>query len=319
LVLAVVATIAFLGPRDLLHGEGAGSVATDEGRSTVSAADGRTSGSDGEDSGYLSTDGWPRRGQGAYVLGDGPPAASPHQQPVPIASVAKVMTAYLVLQHHPLSAGRSGPRFVVREDDVADTEARRRDGQSVVPVRAGEELTEREALMAILLPSANNVAVLVARQVAGSVDAFVAEMNETARALGMSRTTYTDPSGLDDGTVSTALDQLRLAQVVARDETLAAMMATASYRLPVAGVVTNTNALLGQNGFVGMKTGSDRAAGGCFMFRAVWHTAGGDVTLIGVVLGQRGHSLIKAGLSAAEQLAERLGGGGPAPDPPMQS
>src|SRR4051812_22782861 len=48
---------------------------------------------------YLSTDGWPRHGQGAYVLGDGRPAVSPDQQPVPIASVAKVMTAYLVLKH----------------------------------------------------------------------------------------------------------------------------------------------------------------------------------------------------------------------------
>jgi len=86
----------------------------------------------------------------------------------------------------------------------------------------------------------------------------------------------------------------------------------------VAGVVINTNALLGQDGFVGMKTGSDRAPGGCFMFRAVWHTASGDVALIGVVLGQRGHSLIKAGLSAAEQLAERLAGGGAPRDVPRQ-
>ena len=53
--------------------------------------------------------------------------------------------------------------------------------------------------MAILLPSANNIAVLVARQVAGSVASFVAEMNRTAHALGMSHTTYTDPSGYDDG------------------------------------------------------------------------------------------------------------------------
>src|SRR5436305_6271009 len=135
--------------------------------------------------------------------------------------------------------------------------------------------------MAILLPSANNVAVLAARQVDGSVASFVAEMNRTARALGMSHTTYTDPSGRDDGTVSTALDQLRLAQVVAKDETLAATMATRTYWLPVAGEVTNTNALLGQDGFVGMKTGSDEAAGGCLMFPALWPTAGGRPPVIG--------------------------------------
>jgi serine-type D-Ala-D-Ala carboxypeptidase (penicillin-binding protein 5/6) len=255
---------------------------------------------------YLSTDGWPRYGQGAYVVGDDQPAVSPHEQPVPIASLAKVMTAYLVLEHYPLRAGDSGRRFAVGPEDVADTDVRRRESQSVVTVSAGEELTERDALMAILLPSANNVAVLVARQVSGSVGAFVAEMNRTARALGMSHTTYTDPSGYDDRTVSTALDQLRLAQVVAKDQTLASMMATRTYSLPVAGEVTNTNALLGHDGFVGMKTGSDEAAGGCLMFRSVRRTESGNVTVIGVVLGQPGHNLIHAGLDAARQLVDRV-------------
>jgi D-alanyl-D-alanine carboxypeptidase (penicillin-binding protein 5/6) len=254
----------------------------------------------------LSTDGWPQVGQGAYVLGDGQVAASPDEGPVPIASVAKVMTAYLVLKHYPLSAGESGPTFSVSESDVVDTAARRREDQSVVDVSAGEELTEREALMAILLPSANNVAVLAAREIDGSVSAFVAEMNRTAQSLGMSDTTYTDPSGFDTGTVSTAVDQLRLARVVAQDPTLAAMMATRSYSLPVAGEITNTDALLGEDGFVGMKTGSDDAAGGCFMFRSERHTSSGDVTLIGVVLGQHGSNLVTAGLDAAKQLADRV-------------
>jgi serine-type D-Ala-D-Ala carboxypeptidase (penicillin-binding protein 5/6) len=301
-VLALLAATAFAAPRHLLN--------NDKGRSSLL---------DDKDRAYLSTDGWPLRGQGAYVLGNGRPAVSPHEQPVPIASLAKVMTAYLVLKHYPLRAGDSGPRFVVGQDDVVDTEAKRREGQSVVDVRVGEQLTEWDALMAILLPSANNVAVLVARQVSGSVASFVAEMNRTARALGMSHTTYTDPSGYDAGTVSTALDQLRLAQVVAKDETLAAMMATRSYSLPVAGEVTNTNALLGHDGFVGMKTGSDEAAGGCLMFRAVWPTESGNRSLIGVVLGQRGDNLITAGLYAAKQLVDRLAPNAAPPERPSTS
>jgi D-alanyl-D-alanine carboxypeptidase (penicillin-binding protein 5/6) len=255
---------------------------------------------------YLSTNGWPAHGQGAYVLGDGRPAVSPNEQPVPIASLAKVMTAYLVLKHYPLGSGDTGRLFSVDQGDVGDTEARRRENQSIVDVRAGEQLSERDALMAIMLPSANNVAVLVARQVDGSVAGFVAEMNRTARALGMSHTTYTDPSGFDERTVSTALDQLRLAEVVADNDTLAAIMATTSYTLPVAGTVTNTNTLLGQDGFVGMKTGSDDAAGGCFMFRSWRHTVRGNEPLTGVVLGQPGHNLITAGLYAAKQLVDRL-------------
>jgi serine-type D-Ala-D-Ala carboxypeptidase (penicillin-binding protein 5/6) len=280
-VLTLLAAVAFTAPRHLFNDDADGSPLLNDRHPA-----------------HLSTDGWPLSGQGAYVLGNGRPRVSPHQEPVPIASVAKVMTAYVVLKHFPLREGDSGPRFVVGQDDAVDTDTRRRDGQSVVAVRAGEQLTERDALMAILLPSANNVALLVARQVSGSVASFVEEMNRTARMLRMAHTTYTDPSGYDDGTVSTAADQLRLARVVAKDETLAAMMATRSYWLPVAGEVKNTNTLLGHDGFVGMKTGSDNAAGGCFMFRS------GRV--IGVVLGQRGHNLITAGLDAAKELVDRL-------------
>ena len=306
LVLLLAAT-ALAAPRHLLNNDDSPSyLPNDEGRSHLPDDKYRSNAPDHKHRSFLSTNGWPIRGQGAYVLGNGRPAVSPHQRPVPIASVAKVMTAYLVLKHYPLRAADSGRRFVVSQDDVVDTEARRHEGQSVVDVRAGEQLTERDALMAILLPSANNVAVLVARQVSGSVASFVAEMNRTARALGMSHTTYTDPSGRDDGTVSTALDQLRLARLVAEDETLAAMMAARTYWLPVAGEVTNTNALLGHDGFVGMKTGSDEAAGGCLMFRAVWPTDSGNRSLIGVVLGQRGDNLVTAGLDAAKQLVDRL-------------
>jgi serine-type D-Ala-D-Ala carboxypeptidase (penicillin-binding protein 5/6) len=93
---------------------------------------------------------------------------------------------------------------------------------------------------------------------------------------------------------------------VAPNEYRLRRIASSSAGLPVAGEVTNTNALLGHDGFVGMKTGSDEAAGGCLMFRTVWATESGNRSLIGVVLGQRGDNLITAGLHAAEQLVDRL-------------
>jgi D-alanyl-D-alanine carboxypeptidase (penicillin-binding protein 5/6) len=74
----------------------------------------------------------------------------------------------------------------------------------------------------------------------------------------------------------------------------------------VVGEVQNTDALLGTDGFVGMKTGSDDAAGGCFMFRSRRELHGRAVDLIGVVLGQHGDNLISAGLYAAKQLADRV-------------
>ncbi|HEU5006452.1 MAG TPA: hypothetical protein VFT67_05745 [Jatrophihabitantaceae bacterium] len=255
---------------------------------------------------YLSSNGWPTIGQGAYRLGDDDPAASPNEQPVPIASLAKVMTAYVVLAEHPLHDGSDGFTFTVTAQDVADTERRRERDESLVSVAAGEQLSERQALVAMMLPSANNVAVMIAKHVSGSVTSFVAQMNRTADRLGMDATTYTDPSGFDATTVSTATDQLILAEKAADVPVLARIMATPSYELPVAGTVHNTDTLLGSGGFVGMKTGSDDAAGGCFMFRVLRRVGGKTVELIGVVLGQSGHNLVTAGLTAARQLAGRV-------------
>lgn len=255
---------------------------------------------------YLTAAGLVTRGQAAYQLGTQLPRATPDQRPVPIASLAKVMTAYLLLISHPLGEGESGPSLRVTRADAADTARRRARDESVIAVRSGERLTQRQALMAILLPSANNVAVMATRLASATVSGFVARMNRTARELGMTRTRYTDPSGYDQRTVSTATDQLILAKAAATNRTLAAMMAVRSYRLPVAGLVRNTDVLLGHGGFVGMKTGSDDAAGGCFMFRSRRLVEGRTVDLIGVVLGQPGRNLVLSGQYAARQLADSV-------------
>jgi D-alanyl-D-alanine carboxypeptidase (penicillin-binding protein 5/6) len=255
---------------------------------------------------YLAGGDWPTRGQASLVVGSGRVESSPDQRPVPIASVAKVMTAYLVLRSAPLAPGADGFRLTVTEADAENTVARQRNDESVVSVDAGEVLTERQALAALLLPSANNVAVMLARHVAGSVESFVNEMNRTARAMRMKHTTYTDPSGLDESTRSTGADQILLAQAAMRDATFASIVATPSYELPVAGAVRNTDGLLGRRGFVGIKTGSDDAAGGCFMFRTHRVVNGRRTDITGIVLGQRGDDLIAAALNAASQLADRV-------------
>jgi D-alanyl-D-alanine carboxypeptidase (penicillin-binding protein 5/6) len=254
---------------------------------------------------YLAAGGWPSRGQGAYVVAGSVPHASPRQRPVPIASVAKVMTARIVLRAAPLRRGQGGFHLVVTPQDVLDTQARVEDDESTVAVTAGEVLDERQALAALLLPSANNIAIMLARRVAGSVNAFVARMNADARRLGMTHTRYTDPSGLASSTRSTAADQLVLASAAMRQPTLAHLVGLSSYSIPVAGTIRNTDTLLGSNGVVGIKTGSDDAAGGCFVFRVRRIVDGRRVTLTGVVLGQDGHNLIAAGLYAGLQLADR--------------
>jgi D-alanyl-D-alanine carboxypeptidase (penicillin-binding protein 5/6) len=252
---------------------------------------------------------WPSEGQAAFVrTGDARILAGPNQHAAPIASVAKVMTAYLVLRDHPLRVGEDGPTITLTGADVADTDRRRDNEESIVPVAAGERLTELQALQALLLPSANNIAAVLARWDAGSEERFVARMNDEARALRMSRTRYTDPSGYDDATVSTAADQVRIVQRAMRLPVFARIVATPSVALPVAGVVHNTDTLLGQGGFVGVKTGSDGAAGGCFAFRAIRWIHGKRMAITGVVLGQPGHDRIDAALMTAAAMVDRITG-----------
>jgi serine-type D-Ala-D-Ala carboxypeptidase (penicillin-binding protein 5/6) len=251
---------------------------------------------------------WPTYGQAAVQLGESRIQAGPNQHAAAIASLAKVMTAYLVLRDHPLRPGEDGPTITLTDADVADTDRRRGQRESVVSIAGGERLTERQALQALLLPSANNIAAVLARWDAGSAGRFVARMNATARVLGMTHTHYTDPSGYDDATVSTAADQVLIAGRAMRLPAFASIVSTPSATLPVAGVVQNTNTLLGHDGFVGVKTGSDDAAGGCFAFRAIRRIHGERTTITGVVLGQPGDDQIAAGLATAAAMVDRITG-----------
>jgi D-alanyl-D-alanine carboxypeptidase (penicillin-binding protein 5/6) len=237
------------------------------------------------------------------IEGLGNLGSSGGEQPVPIASLAKAMTAYLVLRDHPLEPGEEGFTITIGPADVEDLHRRLELNQSVVAVEVGEELSERDALEALLLPSANNVAALLAIHEAGSIEAFVAEMNEVAAELGMRNTHYTDPSGFEDTTVSTAADQLKLGRVAMADSTFAEIVAMPSAWLPVAGEVTNLNELVGHEGFVGIKTGSDQAAGGCLLFAKRIQVDGRTRTVLGAVLGQREGDLIQAALASAGALA----------------
>jgi D-alanyl-D-alanine carboxypeptidase (penicillin-binding protein 5/6) len=247
---------------------------------------------------------WPRHGQAALVLGDGRPAASPHEQPAAIASLAKVMTAYLTLERYPLNGVQSGFTISVSAAEAQAVAQDRAEGQSVVAVQAGEQLTERQLLEALLIPSGNNIAQMVAAEVAGSEARFTAEMNAEARALGMRHTIYTDPSGFDPSTVSTAADQLRVFRQVMRFSIFRQIVSMPSVTLPVAGTLANYDPLIAE-GYSG-KTGSDSAAGGCLAFFTHTTVGGRGLTAAGVVMGQGEGSDTSALLAAAGAAAEQL-------------
>jgi serine-type D-Ala-D-Ala carboxypeptidase (penicillin-binding protein 5/6) len=217
---------------------------------------------------------WPGRAEAAVGLpGVGLLGAHGGSRPVPIASLAKIMTAGMVLRGRPLPAGGPGPAITVTAADAAAYASDERRGQSVVKVAPGEKLTERQALEAALIPSGNNIASLLARWDAGSERAFVAKMNARARSLGLRSTRYADASGADPAAVSTASDQFRLTVRALQVPAFRQIVAVRQVTLPVAGVAYNVNAALGYDGIVGVKTGSSSHAGGCLAFAAIREVA----------------------------------------------
>jgi len=251
--------------------------------------------------------GWPSQGQAAVdVTGIGTIGTYGRTTtPVPIASVTKTMVAYVILTDYPLTAGSSGPSITVTAAEAAAYPSEKALNQSLVFVKAGEQLTERQALEALMLASADNVAKILARWDAGSVDAFVTKMNATAASLGMTHTRYTDPSGYSSTTVSTAVDQVTLGKLAMQNAAFARIVGETSAVIPMQGTVTNYNKLIGQDGITGIKTGSTGPAGGCLLFAATFTVGGKTQTLVGAVLGQyiaSGSAFLEPTLTLAHKL-----------------
>jgi serine-type D-Ala-D-Ala carboxypeptidase (penicillin-binding protein 5/6) len=241
---------------------------------------------------------WPANAQGAIcIANEGLIDKTADQSPRPTASVAKIMSAYLILKDHPLAGYEDGPALVLTREDERIYERDKRDRQSVVKVVAGEKLTERQLLQALLLPSANNIATVLAKWDSGSVSAFVKKMNKTASQLGMKDTHYADPAGINLNTQSSAYDQLLLAQKAMQIKAFKNIVAMPQATLPVAGTVYNVNYVLGKGGVVGIKTGSMPRVGGNFVFASYDNVGNRQVLIIGAVLGVGGRKPIMDALN----------------------
>ncbi|MFJ7421981.1 D-alanyl-D-alanine carboxypeptidase [Streptomyces uncialis] len=229
---------------------------------------------------------WPEEGQGWMdVNGVGTMDEFGEQKPVPIGSVAKAMTAYVILKEHPLKPGADGASIPV--DAKAEQEGGLdAEGESTLnTLKEGDKITQKDAIAAIMIPSANNIARLLARWDSSEKE-FVEKMNEAAKDLGMKNTTYTDPSGLKETTVSSAEDQVKLGNALVRMKAL-----TDITRLPVWTDQTgkewhNYNRLVPYDNAIGIKTGSTTKAGGNLLFAATKEVGGETAIVVGAVLGQ---------------------------------
>ncbi|WP_037727428.1 D-alanyl-D-alanine carboxypeptidase family protein [Streptomyces scopuliridis] len=234
---------------------------------------------------------WPDEGQGAVeVEGVGTIGTYGQQKPAPIASVAKVMTAYVILRDHPITGEQVGPKIEV--DKKAGEEANRPD-ESTAPIKEGQQFTQKQMLQLLMIPSGNNAARLLARWDAESEPTFVEKMNAAAKDLGMTNTTYTDPSGLESSTVSTATDQLKLGKAVMQNDVFREIVNLPQVEIPgIDNLIINNNSILLEPGVSGIKTGSSTPAGGNLLWTANTIIDGQNRRIVGMVMGaQKGVKL----------------------------
>jgi D-alanyl-D-alanine carboxypeptidase len=209
------------------------------------------------------------------------------------ASVTKLMTAYVTLKA--VKEGRISLDTVLTVSPAAASQS-----PSKMGFRPGIQVTVDNALKMMLVKSANDMAVVLAEGVGGSIDGFSAQMNEAAQRLGMTQTSYVNPNGLPaDGQITSARDLAMLARAIIRD------LPEYEYFVHIPSirfgrkVTQNFNKLIGRYpGADGFKTGFICASG----YNLVASATRNGKRLIAVVLGA---SSGQARAVRAAQLLER--------------
>ncbi|MFJ6580709.1 serine hydrolase [Streptomyces sp. NPDC091368] len=248
---------------------------------------------------------WPGEGQGAVeVEGVGSMGLYGAQKPAPIASVTKTMTAYVILRDHPIKGKQQGPEITIDKKAADQAGATH---ESTAQVKEGQTYTEKELLQLLMIPSANNVARLLARWDAGSEAAFVEKMNAAAKELGMTQSTYTDPSGLLDSTMSTPQDQLKLAKAVMQYDVFREIVNMPNLTVDgIPGRIENNNTILLEDGVNGIKTGSSTPAGGNLLWSANTVVDGKERRVLGIVMGAKNAKILNDKLDLAISYSLKL-------------
>jgi D-alanyl-D-alanine carboxypeptidase (penicillin-binding protein 5/6) len=218
----------------------------------------------------------------------------------PMGSITKVMTAYIVIEEGGLNRAFTVPKGITGYDDKY--------GASTAGLVPGERYTALQLLYAMLLPSGCDAAYTLADMYGPGTKGFIAKMNATAKKLGLTRTHFTDFSGLPDptetSTYSTPRDLVNLGRDAMKLATFRQIVATKTYSLAAdrwhgPHTWTNLNDLLwSYSGAIGIKTGQTQVAGACLLFEA----RRGSKTLIGVVLHSTATNLSRAFSDATTML-----------------
>jgi len=223
-------------------------------------------------------------------------ASAGSTDPLPIASISKIVTALVVLDAHPLAPGDAGPDVTFGDIDDGFYDFQLSDGGVVEPIPESRVMSQRNVMNVMLMTSANNYAESLANWGYGSEAAFVTAAQAWLTAHGLTSTTIEEPTGVSPNNRSTVPDLIELARLAEENPVIAEIVSTQSLDVPELGTLENRNGLLGVDGVDGIKTGTLDEAGSCLLFSQE-HTVGTTtVTVVGVVLGGPDHDTIDAAI-----------------------
>ncbi len=235
---------------------------------------------------------WPGNGEAAIgsVRYGVMASSSEKEKPSPMASMAKVVTALAVMEKHSFRLGQEGLTYTITKNDLAGLNAYLMGGGSVLPIRVGMKMTQYQALQRMLIASDNNVADILAERVFGSKEAYLLYAGDMLKRMGLRQTIVADASGFSPSTVSTPSELVQIGIAALKIPVIAGIVAQRQVWLPVAGLIKNTNQLLGTEGISGIKTGTTEKAGSCLLFAAVYTDREGQTgTFVGVIMGAKNH------------------------------
>jgi D-alanyl-D-alanine carboxypeptidase (penicillin-binding protein 5/6) len=214
-------------------------------------------------------------------------ATSGTDEPRPIASISKLITALVVLEAWPLAGvDDPGPRIVFDKADHDLYDEYYVLGATIAAMPTGSSMSLHEALATMLIPSASNYAEAVSTWAFGSQSAFVGAARRWLAANNLTGTTIVEPTGISRRNTSTPSDLLTIARLAAAHPVIAEIVATPSLSLPGPGVVYNTNGLLGQGGVTGLKTGNLGEGSYNLLYTATLEVgAAAPLSVTGVMLG----------------------------------
>lgn len=208
-------------------------------------------------------------------------------RPISTASLAKVILALCVLQKAPLRLGQQGRNFTLTTTDIEIYNQALSMNASTLGVINGERLSQYQALQALMIPSADNIADSLARWIFGSQEAYAAYATAWLHTHHLDHTIIgSDASGLHVGTSSTARDLVTLGLIAMRNPVLASIASQRGATFPVVGFKANFDTVLGQSGIEGFKTGNNAGNRGAFLFTSTVQVGGRRTHIAAVILGQ---------------------------------